>query len=337
MTLRVGVVGAGAIGADHVRRLTDRVVGAEVVAVSDADPDRARNVAASAPSARVLDTGEEVIDDPAVDAVLVASSGPSHEPYVLSCISARKPVFCEKPLAPTRVACERILDAELAAGRRLVQVGFMRRYDSAYSSLRQAVVDGAIGAPLLVHCAHRNASVPPSYSADMMINDSAVHEIDATRWLLDEEIVAVRVLEPRRSSRAPERLRDPLLLVLESAGGVLVDVEVSVSVGYGYDVRCEVVGECGTASLGDDDPVRVARDGQRTSRLPRDWRDRFARAYDAELQAWLEATSAGGCTGPTAWDGYAAAVVAETCLGAPRTGEPAEVALRERPSFYDGS
>lgn len=161
------------------------------------------------------------------------------------------------------------------AGRRLVQVGFMRRYDSAYRSLRQAVVDGAIGAPLLVHCAHRNASVPPSYSADMMINDSAVHEIDATKWLLDEEIVAVR--------------------------------------------------------------VRVARDGQRTSRLPRDWRDRFARAYDAELRAWLEATSAGSCTGPTAWDGYAAAVVAETCLGAPRTGEPGEVALRERPSFYDGS
>ena len=285
----------------------------------------------------MLPAGEDVIGDPAVDAVLVASSGPSHEPYVLACIAAGKPVFCEKPLATTGAACERILDAEVAAGRRLVQVGFMRRYDAAYRAVRQAVVDGAIGAPLLVHCAHRNASVPPTYTAEMMVNDSAVHEIDATRWLLAEELVAVRVLEPRRSSRAPERLRDPLLLVLESQSGVLVDVELSVSVGYGYDVRCEVVGESGTASLGDEDPVRVVREGQRTSRVPRDWRERFADAYDAELAAWLAATAAGDCTGPSTWDGYVAAVVAETCLRAPRTGEPTAVVLRDRPALYAGS
>ena len=335
MTLRVGVIGVGLIGADHARRLSGGLGGATVVAVTDVDLDRARAVAAAMPSARVHASGAALVDDEEVDAVLVASSGPTHAAYVLACVAAGKPVFCEKPLATTREACERILDAELAAGRRLVQVGFMRRYDPAYRALKACVADGAVGAPLLVHCAHRNASVPASYGADMMIEDSAVHEIDATRWLLEEEIVAVRVLEPRRSSRAPERLRDPLVLLLESAGGVLVDVELSVSVGYGYDVRCEVVGESGTASLGDEGAVRLVTAGKRSTRVPRDWRDRFADAYEAELRAWLAATAAGGCTGPSAWDGYAAAVVAQTCLAAPRTGEPTTVVLRDRPSLYD--
>ena len=335
MTLRVGVIGAGMIGEEHVRRLTGTLAGAEVVAVSDVDTGRAEAVAALAPAARVLGTGEQVIGDGAVDAVLVASSGPTHEPYVLAAIAAGKPVLCEKPLATTREACERILDAETAAGRRLVQVGFMRRYDPAFRALKTTVDSGAIGPPLLLHCAHRNASVPPTYTDDMMVNDSAVHEIDAARWLLGEEVGSVRVLEPRRSSRAPERLRDPLLLVLESTGGVLVDVELSVSVGYGYDIRCEVVGESGTAALPPEGQVLVARDGLRGSPVPHDWRDRFARAYEIELQAWLDASAAGGCTGPSAWDGYAAAVVAQTCLAAPRTGEPLAVEMRDRPALYD--
>ena len=325
MTVRVGVIGVGMIGADHVRRLTGVLADAEVVALTDVDADRARDVAAGVPGARVHGSGEALVDDEAVDAVLVASWGPTHEQYVLACLRAGKPVLCEKPLATTGAACGRILDAEVAAGSRLVQVGFMRRYDPAYRALKRAVDDGAIGPPLMVHCAHRNASVPASYTADMMISDSAVHEIDATRWLLGEEIAAVRVLEPRRSSRAPERLRDPLMLLLESASGVLADVELSVSVGYGYDVRCEVAGESGTASLGDEGSTRV----------PRDWRDRFGPAYDLELQAWLDAVAAGSCTGPSAWDGYAATVVAETCLRARRDGDRTPVVRRERPRFYD--
>jgi myo-inositol 2-dehydrogenase / D-chiro-inositol 1-dehydrogenase len=102
-----------------------------------------------------------------------------------------------------------------------------------------------------------------------------------------------------------------------------------------------VVGESGTASLGEkgedgeEGAVRLVGAGTRSSRVPKDWRDRFAGAYDAELRAWLAATAAGGCTGPSAWDGYAAAVVAQTCLTAPRTGAPTTVVLRYRPSLYD--
>jgi len=335
MTVRVGVIGTGMIGTDHIRRLTRSLSNVDVVAVTDVDMDRARQVAAAAGGVAVLATGKDLIDSDAVDAVVVTSWGPTHEEYVLASIAAGKPVFCEKPLATTRAACERILDAETAAGRRLVMVGFMRRYDASYRDLRAVIASGAIGAPLLVHCAHRNPTVPPSYSSDMAINDTSVHEIDIVRWLLDEEIAAVRVLTPRRNSRAAGGLTDPLVLLMELAGGALVDVEVSVNIGYGYDIRCEVVGEGGTAALADNPGVIVRSGGRFGGAVPVDWRQRFVRAYDGELQDWLDAVAAGTTTGPSAWDGYAATVVAETGLSALRTGERVAVSLGSKPALYE--
>jgi myo-inositol 2-dehydrogenase/D-chiro-inositol 1-dehydrogenase len=274
-----------------------------------------------------------VIRDDAVDAVVVASWGPTHEEYVLACIEAGKPVFCEKPLATTQEACLRILDAEVAHGKRLVQVGFMRRYDPACCALKETVASGAIGAPLMVHCVHRNPSVPPHYTSDMAINDTTVHEIDLVRWLLDEEIVATRVLTPRRNSRGGD-LRDPIFVLLEMAGGALVDVEVSVNIAYGYDIRGEVVGETGVAALAESNPIVVKRDGAFSGRVPADWRERFIRAYDIEFHEWLDAVAAGTTTGPSSWDGYAATAVADAALEALRTGTRTTVSLRKRPDLY---
>ena len=112
-----------------------------------------------------MQTGQELIEDPEVDAVVVASWGPTHEEYVLACIAAGKQVFCEKPLATTREACERILDAEVAAGQRLVMVGFMRRYDDGYRAMKAALDRGEIGAPLMFHSGAPQPAVPPTSPA----------------------------------------------------------------------------------------------------------------------------------------------------------------------------
>ena len=323
------------IGQDHIRRITHVLSGGIVVAVTDLNAARAEQVAARLPNATVLPSGRDLIGDSRVDAVLVTSWAQTHEEHVLAAIEAGKPVFCEKPLAPTVAACLRIVEAEMAAGRRLVQVGFMRRYDAGYHALKAALAAGEIGTPLLMHCAHRNPSAPPyGFTTEMMVTDSAVHEIDLVRWLFGEDIVATNVLKPRRSSKGSVELHDPLIVLLEMASGVLVDVEVFVNATYGYDIRGEIVGERGTVTLAEAGGAVLKQEGRRSGRVPADWRERFSRAYDAELQDWLKAVAAGSCSGPSAWDGYAAAAAAESCLEALRTGRRTAVSLPERPDFY---
>ncbi len=335
MTIEVGVIGTGMIGQDHVRRLTHVLSGARVAAVTDVDLDRARSVADSAgDGVAVHETGAALIADPAVDAVVVTSWGPTHEEYVLAAIAAGKQVFCEKPLATTREACDRIVDAELATGRRLVSVGFMRRYDAQYQAMKAVVTGGEIGAPLLMHAAHRNPSVPDLYTSDMIINDSTVHDIDVARWMFDDEVAAVTVLKPRRSSKAREGFNDPLLVLLEMSSGVLVDVEASVNAGYAYDIRGEVVCEDGTVALSEAAGAVVKRAGGYGGRVPSTWQERFARAFDTEFQAWIDAVAAGGTTGPSVWDGYAATVTCEAGLAALQSGAREPVVLREKPDLY---
>jgi len=334
MTVHVGVVGVGMIGQDHIRRLTRVLSGVDVVAVSDVDGERARAVADGLRDVAVHATGEQLVADDRVDAVVVCSWGETHEQYVLAAIAAGKPVFCEKPLATTQDACRRILAAETAAGRRLVQVGYMRRYDAGYRALRAVVQGGSIGLPLLMHCTHRNAGVPAHYVAEMMVSDTAVHEIDMVRWMFGEEIVAAQVLTPRRSRNGGE-LRDPLVLLLEMESGILVDVEISVNIRYGYDIRGEVVGEEGTAELGEPSPVRVRRAGTVAQPVPADWRERFVRAYDVELQEWVDAVAGDGELGPSSWDGYAATAVSDAGLTSLRTGERVPVSLGDRPALYE--
>ncbi len=334
MTLRIGVIGTGMIGKDHIRRLTHVVSGAQVVAVSDTNEVAAKEAAESLAGVSVHATGEELVADDSVDGVLVCSWGPTHEQYVLAAVQAGKPVFCEKPLATTTDACRRIIDAEVTAGRRLVQVGFMRRYDAAYRALKQVVDSGAIGAPLMFHSGHRNPSVPAYYTKDMAIVDTAVHDFDVTRWLLGEELVSVQVVVGKRNSLGGD-LQDPLLTILQTESGVVVDVETSVNIRYGYDIRGEIVGEEGTAALADRGPVVVRSGNQVGVAVPEDWRERFVAAYDVELQEWLNDVAAGGeVTGPSAWDGYAAQAVCDAGVEALYGGERVDIRLGDKPALY---
>jgi myo-inositol 2-dehydrogenase/D-chiro-inositol 1-dehydrogenase len=322
------------IGQDHIRRLTQVVSGAEVAAVSDADAAVAERVAAGLPQATVHPTGEALIADPAVDAVLVCSWGPTHEAYVLAAVEAGKPVFCEKPLATTPEACRNIIDAEVAHGRRLVQVGFMRRYDAAYRALKAVIDSGEIGAPLLYSSGHRNPSVPEHYTKDMAIVDTAVHDFDVVRWLLGEELAAIRVIAAKPNSLGGD-LQDPLLMVVETQSGVLLSVETSVNIRYGYDIRGEVVGETGTAALADPGPVVVRSAHRVGSAVPVDWRERFLAAYDVEFQEWIHAVTAGeGATGPSAWDGYAAQVVCDAGVSSLYSGDRVLIELGDKPALY---
>jgi myo-inositol 2-dehydrogenase / D-chiro-inositol 1-dehydrogenase len=205
MTLRVGVVGAGIRGADHVSTLRRFVRGAQVTAVADVDRTRAE---AAAADALAYDDAFALITDPDVDAVVVASHDSVHAEQVTAAVRVGKPVLCEKPLAPTLAESRRVLRDIGDTGAALLSLGFMRRFDPGYVALRQAIDDRTVGAPVLVHNVSRGVSSGPGATSESSITGSAVHEFDVMPWLLRSPVVEVTWSAPRCSSQV-EGLQDP--------------------------------------------------------------------------------------------------------------------------------
>jgi myo-inositol 2-dehydrogenase/D-chiro-inositol 1-dehydrogenase len=336
MTVNIGVVGTGTMAQDHIRRISEDLSGAKIIAVTDINKDLANSVAAKV-GAKVYEDSAALVSAPEVDAIIVASYGPAHEESVTQAIEADKPVFCEKPLTPTAAGCLRIMDKEVAAGKRLVQVGFMRRYDPGYRDIKKVIESGELGQVNLVHNAHRNPSVNDNYTEDMAINDTAIHEFDTMRWLLDSEIVDMRVDRPRKSRNAAAHLQDPLVVVFNMANGVRVDVEVNVNLLYGYDIQCEAVFDSGAVRLGDFNTITRRDANGASNRIPADFVERFKTAYDTEIQEWIYSVRDGKIVGPSTWDGYAAAVVCDAgvaALAVAADGAPTKIELVAKPDLY---
>lgn len=330
--VRIGVIGAGDIGFSHIRRITEDLHGGRITAVTDIDEGHAAQAAAFC-GARVFPDGESLIASPEVDAVIVASWDATHEGYVLACIAAGKPVLCEKPLSVSEESCRRIVDAEMAAGRRLVKVGFMRRYDEGYRAVRDAMY-GAIGQPLIVHCAHRNKCGYAQHCTENSVKNSTVHEIDLMRWMLGEDMRTAQVFAGRASSRGGEGLKDPLTVLLESESGVRIDVEVFINSGIGYEVHCTAVGEDGVADMPEPARLAVRAANQKAEYISDDWKVRFYHAYNRLFQQFIDEVQAGCLTAPSAWDGFMATYTAECCVKALYSGGIEPIAPLTRPDFY---
>jgi myo-inositol 2-dehydrogenase / D-chiro-inositol 1-dehydrogenase len=324
MTVRVGVIGTGIMGADHINTLHRQVTGATVTMVADVDLDRAQEVATGLPGARATDDGVALIGDPAVDAVVVASPDASHADLAVAAIKAGKPVMCEKPLAPTLAECLRVVQAERqvvgAGGPGLVSVGFMRRFDPGYVELKSAVEAGVCGTPLLMHCVSRGVSSGPGSTSESSVTGSAIHELDIVPWLLGARIVEVGWHAPRATGAVPG-MQDPQLILLRTADDALTTVEVFLNARYGYDIRCEVVGDRGAVALTNPARVVADADGRRASGYPADWRPRFADAYRIQLQAWVDAVTTGHPAPlASAHDGLTASAVADAVIASMRDG-----------------
>jgi myo-inositol 2-dehydrogenase/D-chiro-inositol 1-dehydrogenase len=168
----------------------------------------------------------------------------------------------------------------------------------------------------------------------MIVRDSLVHEVDVARFVFGEEIEEITVLSPRATGVAPDGVVDPQVSVFRMAGGRLVTNEVFVRNQIGYEVCCEAVCERGTVVAGRpaaDLYVTAAGDaaGSWGGQIPADFRARFERAYDLELQAWVDASRRGDAVGPGTWDGYAATAVCEAGVASLATGQPVRVRLAD--------
>lgn len=332
--LKIGVAGLGAMGRAHIARINTVLRGGLVTAVTDADVEYGERMATDL-DLPFYRSDEEMITSGNINALLVTAAGQDREGHLLAAIKAGLPVFCDGFLAPDSDACRRVIYAEAAGGKRLVHLGFVRRYDSGYRQLKAMVDSGHNGHPLIIHCAHRIPSVGKSFTTLMAISSALIHEIDVLRWLIGEDYDTVEVAMPRNTRNAHPGLRDPQMLILTSRSGVWMDVECFLNCRAGCDVQCEMVFEDGIARLPDPPAVSSLVDGMRTVRICADWSERFADAYDAELRQWVDNSLVGRVDGPSSWDGYAACVAVEAAHQSREMRSPVEICLPECPALYE--
>lgn len=335
MTIRIAIIGAGLMGADHAKIVAEDLPGATLQVVCDMDAARARTVAEAHGAADVASDPQAVIARADVDAVIVASPDFTHAPLSKACIAAGKPVLCEKPLSQSSDDCLTVMQAEQAAGRPFVMLGFMRRYDRSYTEMRAALADGTLGRALMMHNFHRNVETPASdFTGAMAITNSAPHEFDIVRHVLGTEFTSVTAQQPRRSDARVA----PVVMVLETLDGQLVTVEVNNNAAYGYDVRAELVGEAGSMAMNTVAYTRTERKLASSLHYDADWRGRYHEAYVRQNRDFLRFVDTGTfpAVASSCWDGYAAALVAEAGARALATGQRQTITMIERPAFYAG-
>ena len=333
--LKIGIIGCGAIGKDHCRRIIETVPGATVVAVSDYVAAAADDTAAKYGIKSYGNDCDGMIKDPEVEAVVITSIDPTHHDYVMKTLAEEKWCFCEKPLSQNAADCEDIIKREQEIGKRLVQVGFMRHYDRGYAEMKRIIDSGEIGKPLLIKCCHRNVAQGPGFKTENGVTNVAIHELDICRWLLGDEYEDVQCVKVRQSSNSNKGYDNPQVMLMRTKNGCFIDVEVQVADAYGYDIQCQVVCEKGTVNL--PDPYAVVKRSNATRSFPilTDWKDRFIEAYDIELTHWVKTLEEKGePDGPSAWDGYAACVAADTLNRSRGTNQFLPIEMMDKPALY---
>jgi myo-inositol 2-dehydrogenase / D-chiro-inositol 1-dehydrogenase len=332
MTVRIGLIGAGIMGSDHARIFATQIPGVTLQYICDADANRLKTIANETGAKNTAADPLAVIGSKDVDAIVIASPDETHAPLTLAAITLGKPVLCEKPLSPSSAECLNVIALETKIGKRLAQIGFMRRFDPSYVEMKSVLKSDALGAPLMMHNFHRNVSAPSNFTGQMAISNSAPHEFDIARWVLDTEYKSINVFRPKLAD--PTKTGAPVFMVLETVAGQLVNIEINNNAAYGYDVRGELVGEKGTVSLQNNDHSLTRVNSKQSINFPADWRPRFADAYRLQNAAWINSIQTGVPAGASAWDGYAATLVAEAGVQSLLQNKPIMVSSVTKPKLY---
>ncbi|HZR32630.1 MAG TPA: Gfo/Idh/MocA family oxidoreductase [Terriglobales bacterium] len=253
--LGVGVVGAGRMGRCHAENLRSRIPEAKLIAVADVDLEAARRLAADLEIEHSYPSVEALVERKDIDAVVIASPSKFHLAAVETAAAARKHILCEKPLAMTLEG----VDAAIAAARKshiVLQVGFMRRYDPAYSEAHRRIEAGEIGTPIIFKAIGRDREPPPlsfyKSGSGTLFLDSTIHEFDLARWLMRDEVLEVHAFGGMLANPEIAKLGelDAGIVNLRFEGGAIGNVESFRQSRYGYDIFTEVVGSKATLRIG---------------------------------------------------------------------------------------
>lgn len=322
--VRVGLIGLGGMGSAH-REILASMPNAHITAIADPHPPFADRTSAQLPSATAFYDAIDCVNHADIDAAIIATADDTHFDIVQACITRGLPVLCEKPLTTTADQSRQIVDAEHAAGRPLVQVGWMRRFDNDYKILHNTMQAQQPRSPVLINQRHRNPLSVITFDERELITSSASHDIDIFRWLSGDDIATVSATSTTSATG------DTVLVVLTLASqtGILGTMELVRGPGLTYDIGCDVVTSAGALTMTPTppDPADLLHPGAEA------WMQRFAQAYRAQDAAWLTAVTDGtNVAGATAYDGYAVNTVIDAALAALVSGRAESVALQPLPA-----
>ncbi|HVP99089.1 MAG TPA: inositol 2-dehydrogenase [Roseiarcus sp.] len=313
--MKFGVIGAGRIGKIHGGNIAARG-DTRVAYVADADVAAAKALADStgAQAASV----EEIIDSHAVDAVAICSPTDTHADLIERAARAGKAIFCEKPIDLDANRIRKCLEVVRSAGATLM-IGFNRRFDSNFATLRKRVAEGAIGKLEIVSITSRDPGPPPlSYIARSggLFRDMMIHDFDMARFLLGEEPVAVSAMGSALVDKSIGEAGDidTAIVIMETKSGKVAQISNSRRASYGYDQRVEAHGEKGMIHAGNvrETTLEMAgAEGFRRDKILNFFLDRYDAAYKIELDAFISAVKSGGKPRPDGEDGLKANILAD--------------------------
>lgn len=315
--VRLALIGLGNMGMAHLEIFASLKPRVQISAVADSHLPFAERAASQVPTAAVFHDPLDCVNNADVDAVVVATADATHHGIVEACIVRGLSVLCEKPLTTSANQSLQLVNAERANGHRLVQVGYMRRYDAYYQHLYHTLQSGRAGEPVLISQRHRNPLAVITFDAQQLIASSASHDIDVFRWLCGEDISEVSSIA--KTSRDGSTVT--VVLTLTSRSGVLGVVELGRGPGLKYDIGCDIVSSCGALTLASPTLTGlVTADSDAAQPMPDNWMERFRGAYRSQDAAWLAAVAARSNAGPSAYDGYATNAVIDAALASLASG-----------------
>jgi len=324
--LKVGLLGAGRIAGVHATAITSHPQ-SELVAVSDFYPEAAEKLAAQ--YGAVARSTDEIIADPEIEAVLIATSTDTHSDLMEAATRAGKAVLCEKPvdLSLERArACQNVVDAT----GRPVMIGFNRRFDTNFGALKQALTAGEIGKAELLSITSFDPTPPPVAYIKVsggIFRDMMIHDFDMANFVMGSAPVSITatassIVDPEIGAAGDF---DTAIVTLHYAGGELAVIKNSRRAVYGYDQRVELLGSKGllqAQNMLENTVVKSGIHGVTGAKPTYFFLERYMQAYKAEWSAFVAAITEGAALPVTLSDGVLALAMAEAATKSAKTGQP---------------
>ncbi|MGY1593434.1 Gfo/Idh/MocA family oxidoreductase [Geodermatophilus sp. SYSU D00708] len=327
-TVGVALVGSGRMGAFHAQTLALRLPGARLAAVADPAPGAAERLTGALGTGRACTDVAQLWAAPEVDAVVIAAPARSHADLVVAAAAAGKHVFCEKPMAVTLADADRAIDAARAAGV-VLQVGFNRRFAADWRAARALLDAGTLGTPRQLRSVTRDPGGfdPSRVLPDTIFLETLIHDFDTLRFLnpgaqaVEVYATADALVEPGWRDRG---LLDTAVVQVRFDNGAMAVAEACFEAAYGYDVRGEVLGSGGMATMGDGRRSGMVFSGPagRLVETVRSDQELFPEGYTGELAAFVDAVRTGTPAPVTGEDARAALAIALAAAESVRAGRP---------------